>query len=556
MVGGTLPARPQEPGGTPPQAQRLPLPEEVRVTLRQIDFLALDGKGRPITDLRSNEVRLWEDGQENSPLTLLPSHESLPLRADLEAPRAAAGTPPGGMMRSETSGRRWIVLLLGARDLSVQSRILAGEALADFVAREMARADRVSLMVDEDELRILVPFTTDRDALLRRLEHPESLSRSARDLERNLKELQDNAESCRDTGDVLGCARQAASSFVAQTAIETEKSLNHLEAFVKAMGSIPDRKIVLYVSDGLILNPGDVGMAAVEHAIGQHGYSLSAMKSLLMRDYGPRLEMLYQLAAEARVGFYPVSGIRKMTDEPFSVDRTQEYGPENPPQARTDPFEATWEQVRDLHEGIARATGGVALFQRDPKGRLGDLVRAAAGAYTISYTPTEPVLEDRKIKIEIARPGAKAVYRKVLRGVPQDRPRDLPGDLIVEEASFDPATRKVGARLKVAGGAFGMAEGIGPPVSLISVFFEVRDASSRPVQDLHQIISIPRGPSGSETGGDLVYPFELRVPPGSYLLRVSLRDLNGPSRGTYQRSFTVPLADAGSPAGAGSLPPR
>ncbi len=540
-MAGSLRASPQEPNN---------FREEVRVTLRLIDFLALDRKDRPITDLGSSEVRLWEDGEQKAILSLLPSYES-PLPPDAAQPGADTAPPQGATLRTEASGRRWIVFLIAARDLSRQSRILAAGALADLVKKELTPTDRVSLMVDADELRILVPFTTGREILLRHLERPDALSESARDQERRLSDLRDNAASCRDTSDVAGCARQAAGTFVAETGRETETSLDHLETLVKSLGSIPDRKILLYVSDGLILNPGDVGMAAVEHAIGQYGYSPSAMRSLLTRDYGPRLETLYQLAVDARVGFYPVSGIRKMTDEAFSVERTQDYGPENPPQARTDPFEATWEQVRDLHEGLAGATGGVALFRRDPKGLLGDLLRAAGGSYTIAYAPTEPTAQDRKIRIEIARPGARAIHRKIYRSVPQDQARDLPGDLVVEEASYDLATRRVRAKLRVAGGAFATAESADPEALLISLFFEVRDLSNHPVQDLHQIISIPRDPADTHAG-DLVYPFVLQVPPGPYLLRVTLRDLNGPARGMYQRSFSVPAAAARTPSSADS----
>src|SRR5262245_12140129 len=128
----------------------------------------------------------------------------------------------------------------------MQSRILAGEALADLVRRELAPTDHVSLIVDEGELRILVPFTTNKEPISRHLDHPESLSRAARDLERKLGDLRDDADSCRDTGDIVGCARQAASSFVAETSRETETSLDHLETLVKALASIPDRKILLY----------------------------------------------------------------------------------------------------------------------------------------------------------------------------------------------------------------------------------------------------------------------------------------------------------------------
>src|SRR5829696_6506189 len=61
------PPRPQtpttqsQPAPSPPQAEE----EVVRITtnLVQVDALVLDGDGKPVTDLRPDEVQIYEDGR-------------------------------------------------------------------------------------------------------------------------------------------------------------------------------------------------------------------------------------------------------------------------------------------------------------------------------------------------------------------------------------------------------------------------------------------------------------------------------------------------------------
>lgn len=528
------------------QAQeRPPLPgptERVQVTLRQVDFLAVDRRGHPITDLRFDEVRLWDGGQEQPIISLIPAHETPVTQGAPPAPVIQTG--PSGPASSpqaptEPAGHRWVILLFDARNLSSQGRTLAAAAAKEMLDRDLAPTDRVCLMVDDQELRIVVPFTTKREAILRRLDDSAGMTRMVRDVEGRLRELRDNTESCRTAPDILACARQSASAFLLETSRETETSLAHMEALLRGLAAIPDRKTLFYFSEGFVIDPGDVASAAVEHAVGQVGYQVSAMRQFLSSDYRHRLDRLYELATEARVGFYPVNGIRHMTDDLFSAERTQEYGPENLPQARTDPFEAVWDQVRGLHGDLARATGGVALFERDPKGLLGNLVRATAGVYTAAWSPPEAAIGKRRVKIEINRPGARAIYRESTGANLPDKPRDLTGALEVDEASYDAITRRLLVRLTVTGGAFTVAPASEPPTSFVSLFFELRDAGNRPTQELYQTISLPQPKGNGGTSDDLSYPFELVVPPGRYSLRVSIRDLYGPARGSFLKGISV-----------------
>jgi hypothetical protein len=274
-----------------------------------------------------------------------------------------------------------------------------------------------------------------------------------------------------------------------------------------------------------------------------------------MRDYRYRMAQIYQLATESRTGFYPVNTVRKMSLDRFAAEEQLDGGPENLPQVRMDPFETTWHQVSRHHREIARATGGVPVFQRDPLGYLGDQLDTTAGVYTVSYYPSELTTDRRRVKIKVSRKGAKVVYRSTYRHV-QRSARRLEGELLLETSPEELARGIIRARLKVAGAEFAVAPESEPPASLASLYFELTDARNRPVQDLYEVIAFPRGERRRIARGTLERPFALMVPPGDYVLRVDIHDVHGPGWGSFSREISAgtPPEARREPAAESELP--
>jgi hypothetical protein len=352
---------------------------------------------------------------------------------------------------------------------------------------------------------------------------------------------------------MVDCTRQAATNFVFETSRETEASLDHLEALLRSLAAIPDRKILFYVSEGFLVNPGDIASAAVEYAIGQYGYNVNEVRTFLMRDYRHRLDLIHELAIRSRTGLYAVNTMRKMVDDLFSPERPMEGGPENLPKARTDPFEATWQQVRKVHSQMARSTGAVAVFRRDPQGLLSKQLDSAAGVYTVSYSPTSYSWDRRKIKIKVARKKVRVLYRNRY-SLMAGQNRRMSGTLTVTPPDARERGGLVRAELEIRGSDFELAPGTKPRVSVASLFFELRDAQHRPVRDLFEMIAFPRG---EESGYEMFRrPFAVKVPPGDYTLRVDVSDVNGPGRDTFSQSFSVSAPDGGEPEAADAAEQR
>jgi len=130
-----------------------------------------------------------------------------------------------------------------------------------------------------------------------------------------------------------------------------------------------------------------------------------------------------------------------------------------------------------------------------------------------------------------------------------DATRPLEGELQVDAAPVPVGGGLVRAELKVFGNAFEDAPESKPPVSVASVFFELRDAKHEPIRDLYEVIAFSRD---DPTAQFLRRPFALRLPPGHYTLRADVSDVNGPGRGSFFHSFTVEAEPAPGAGGQGA----
>jgi VWFA-related protein len=530
------------------------LREEVNVFLRTVDFLVLDKKGKPVLDLKRDEIELWDEGEKREIVDLLPAHERAgippfpePSSVESESDRSRKATEahpvePGSLAKAPPQKARlkprWVVLLFDANNLSLQSLMRAGSAARLLVEQSLGPDDRVALMIDEDDLRVLVPFTRSREELLEYLQNPEGMTSRTRDIESRLRDLRDDTESCRDVSNLVECAEQATSNFIFEAARETERSLEHFEALLRSLAAIPDRKIVFYFSEGFFANPGDIAAGALEWAIGQFGYHAAATSMRLYRDFSHKLDAIYQIATTSRAGIYAVNTGRKMTDEEFSPERPMEGGPENRPKARTDPFETSWLQARKLHQDLAQATGAQALFKRDPSGHLSKQLDLANGVYSVSYYPQIFGLKNRKLKIKVNRPNVRVLYRNKYNLV-ADRVRRLSGDLLLSQSEQDLRNHMVRATVDVSGSTLEIVPDVKPPSSLASLFFEIRDGRGELIHDMFEVITYPRGGDGDDKAGRLKRPFAINIKPGMYTLRVDVNDIYGSSKGSYITPFTI-----------------
>src|SRR5438132_3780445 len=156
----------------PPQTPQAQKPEEVdvvRITtnLVQVDAVVTDKSGKVVTDLKPEEVQIFEDGRQQKIthftyyVAASPSAEksTKPVTVDKNAPPV-----PPNRLRPEDI-RRTIALVVDDLGLSFESTYYVRRALKKFVDEQMQPGDLVAIVRTSGGMGALQQFTSDKRQL-------------------------------------------------------------------------------------------------------------------------------------------------------------------------------------------------------------------------------------------------------------------------------------------------------------------------------------------------------------------------------------------------------
>src|SRR2546425_7029373 len=166
--------QPTAPSNAKPSSQQRPQQEEdvVRITtnLVQVDAVVTDKSGRVITDLKPEEVQIFEDGRQQRVthfsyiVTGADSRGSAkPIAADRNAPPIPTRLKPEDI-------RRTMAIVVDDLGLSFQSTYYVRRALKKFVDEQMQPGDLVAIIRTAGGMGALQQFTADRRQLYAAIE--------------------------------------------------------------------------------------------------------------------------------------------------------------------------------------------------------------------------------------------------------------------------------------------------------------------------------------------------------------------------------------------------
>src|ERR1035438_7938977 len=291
----TLPVPAQQPA-VPAGASQNPV---VKTTVDEVvlDFIARDKKGKPVTDLKQDDLTVSDNGAKQQPT-------SFRLVQGAEAITQGGATTKLDPLRQ----LRLVTLAFEALGDPTQ-RKTAREGALDLVKGEQGANVFYSVVVIDTRLLVLQQFTADKDALVKAIETATSGYSSTRllpesdkiksDLKRylagqtvngadqpntTLTAATQTATQALPTGSAAGSAAIEARLATVMLDMlrmdatmasqETRLSLTALESLVRGLQSMPGRKSVLYFTAGMYLTPeldGFSGNAAFAHCAGVPG---------------------------------------------------------------------------------------------------------------------------------------------------------------------------------------------------------------------------------------------------------------------------------------------
>jgi VWFA-related protein len=419
---GAAPAQP--PSETPAGSLERPFTDVVEVRLVNLEVVVTDRQGQPIPGLRAEDFEVFEDGKRVE-ITHFTAYDSAPRPASphastapeaVEQPAAGGEAPP----RSAAPEPLLLVAYIDNFNLRPHTRERVLDSLRTFLDESLRPGDAVMLVSALGSLEVIQRPTTDRQALARALDVVEEQASAG---------LYEDAELQKLISQMATRYRDGAAAALEQERLEVSQrfhaeemmlrvrhSLLLLEGFVRSLGEVPGRKVLLHVSDGL---------------------SIPSQAEPLRR--------LMAQANASRVSFVTLDGggSRALGPDSAAVPAAaRDMWTRGLSNAREDERERT---LRNLAAG----TGGVFLREGNAlAANLGEMRRDLEAYYLLGYEPREGGEgEDRQIRVKVKAKGARLRYPTSYRVKAE---AEHLGDLALAALYLGGGDNPLGLRVQVA----------------------------------------------------------------------------------------------------------
>jgi VWFA-related protein len=511
-----------------------------------VDVRVTDRKGNPVTNLKQSDFKVYEDGvpqrinsfdlENVQKLAQETGENGRPAVINLGAlPR----TTPQQTYRSLVQNHRLIVLFFDLSSMQIPDLLRALQSAQSFIKTQLTPADLVAVVTYSSDLRVVQDFTNDRDVLSKAIKsiqigQSSTLASNGSVGEAGGSDSFGNTIVTQDTGNAFTPDETEFNIF------NTDEKLSAMESLAELLQAVPGRKSVIHFSSG----------------IEQTGV-----------DNEAQLQATVDAANRADVSFYTLDA-RGLMAMPPGGDASSA----SPSGTAIYTAGAVSSQISSLHDSretlstLATDTGGRMFTDLNNFAPVYDYMQKVNTTYyLIGYTPSNTKADGkfRRIRVEVvdahglkveARPGYCAPVSfqhsskeqkdlKLEEALNSDFPvldlpvavetpyflepngryyivlaAKVPGSVIpfhehskLHQTAFDFAWRATDSKGKVAGGLFDTL-----PVKL--------DAST-----YQQVCN-----------GNILYEGGMVLPPGTYKLKVVVRENLTGKMGTFEKPLVLP----------------
>ena len=494
-----------------------------------------DKNGKPIEGLTARDFVITEDG---APQTIqfceFQKLDAPPDATPVPAPATPAPAVTRGQIMPEPPGdiryrdKRMLAIYFDMTSMPVPDQIRALNSATKFIKSQMKPADMMSLMVYSGAaVKILNDFTSDKLELLKSIDtlavgDGQGFDENAAD------------DSTADSGTAFG---QDDSEF---NIFNTDRQLAALQTAVKMLGTLNEKKSLIYFASGLRLN----------------GTNNQA-----------QLQATTNSAVRANVSFYPIDARGLVAGAPLgdaTVGSPGGTGMYSGSSALA--MAANFQRSQDTLYALAADTGGKALLDyNDLAAGIVQAQQAITSYYIIGYYTTKPALDGKFRRVKITLAGdttAKLDFRQgyfagktFSKFTTADKERQLEdalmlGDPITEltiamEVDYFQLNRAeyfVPVAMKIPGSELALARRGGAEHTVVDFIGEVKDEYGTTVSNVRDKVDIKLS---GETAAELSrrpiqYDTGFTLLPGSYTIKVLARDDETGRIGTYINKFVIP----------------
>ena len=537
----------------PPDAAAGPKKDLVISTTTQLvveDVLIKGKDGKPILGLKPSDFTMTEDGKPQKisvfEFQALEGEAPQTPAAPRPAPRIAAANPaPKSGVRPVTSveiaperpgdllyrDRRLMVMFFDMTSMPIQDQKRAQTAALKFLQTQMKPADLVAIMTFASDVKVVQDFTDDRDLLeqhIRKLIIGEGQG----------FEISNQDDSASDTGAAFQADDTEFNIF------NTDRQLSAIETAVKMLGSLNEKKALVYFASGIQRN----GL-----------------------DNQAQLRSTINAAIRANVALYTVDARGLVAEAPLGDATKGSPGGQamysgSSARSRTSNFQNQQETLYTL----AADTGGKALLDNnDLSMGITQAQKDMTSYYIIGYYTTNGALDGhfRRIKITLnnsalAHNIAKIDYRPgYYAGKTFDKFNESDKEHQLAEALMlgDPITDMniamelnyfrlgrdryfVPLVVKIPGSEIELARHGGAESTRLDFIGEINDSKGATVANVRDNIQVKlQGETAQQLAKTtLEYDTGFTLAPGNYTAKFLARDNTTGKMGTFESKFVVP----------------
>jgi VWFA-related protein len=504
---------------------------KANANLVMVTVFVKDKQGKSLGDLRKSDFEIYENGakqvlsvfeyQSIAGETLPPNTMRVPATP---AEAAAIVSAKPAAERPAFRDRRLLVMYFDLSSMQPADQIRARESAEQFVRTQMTSADLVSLVSFSSRLRTDLDFTDDRDVLLAALKKYENPDLAL--------------DATVDTSDPDNPDDSAFSPDDSEFQLfNTDLRLTSLEQAVTRLGSIPEKKALIYYSAG-------VGTTGVENQA--------------------QLRSTVNAAVRANLSFYPVD-VRGLNATPpgGSASQGMVRGTGMFSGATQRGQRQSFNDQQDTLYALAADTGGKAsLDSNDLTVAVRQAQTDVQSYYLLGYYSTDERRDGRfrKIEVKFTRPlDARIDYRRgytapkvfaAFNTAEKERQledalgsgdpvTDLPIALevnwfqIAQNRFFTPVA------VKIPGSQIPLAKKGAVESTEFDFVAEVRSDKGMRMATLRDTIKI-KLPESRLQSRSLVYDTGFTLTPGTYKLKFLARENKTGKMGTFETNFTLP----------------
>jgi len=550
-----------------------------------LDMVFKDKRGKAVHDIRSEEVHVFEDGVEQH----LSSFR--PVSSGENVSPATPVPANGGIPMDPMKELRLVTLVF--ENLDSEGKRFFHQALEDILKMAPEQNLYFSVMVVDEKLHMIQPFTNDRAVLMKTVEkagtwqfiqYQQNSAAVKAELARTLSGGEPGSQSSA-SGDAASAPSITSSgnSAPSQSAIsnsityrmakmqydmlqqadaanrqqDARADIDALLALIKAESQLPGRKVVLYFNPGLLIP---------EVAKEQYSFMISAANRANITFYTVDPKGLVTWSQ----GGSGVDQLGSATGEGRSLSQSGGRGEVSTSNAR---MQETAENALRSNpllwlQDLAHQTGGLAIGEtNDLKAPLREVMDEVRTYYEASYSPHITALDGRfrKISVKVDRAGIDVNTRSGYFALPQGgggQPllafevplmKAVGAAQPLTEVPFSAGAERFNERgpkieymltieaplkeLTFAPQPDGKTAAIDAPVLAL-----VRDSSGEVVEKFSKefAVQVPLNKVSGFKDGNLTQTFRTELAPGNYTLEAAIMDRKDNKIGVKKSPLVVP----------------